>query len=123
MPNADGLEIDYWELNPSSSPVLDFISEVKPEAARARIQKTIEYLGDQGMHLLTNPKIFKKIAKNLYELRVNWGSIAYRILVVVKEKIAYLVHAFRKKTNKISQRHIKLAIQRRNIIYAYVRAY
>lgn len=120
MAPVSPLTIEYWELNANCSPVFDFILEVEPERARAKIQAMIELLGELGMSLLTNPRVFQKIAgvNNLYELRISWGKTAYRILVVVKNSIAYLVHAFKKQKQREMQ-HIRLGIQRRDLIFSY----
>jgi len=120
MSSFTPLQIDYWEINQNCSPVLDFIDQVQPERARAKIQLTINMLADVGMHLLTNPKIFKKITgyNNLYELRISWGKTAYRILVVVREAVAHLVHAFIKQ-KKNERQNIRLGLQRRDILMNY----
>ncbi|MCL5019817.1 MAG: type II toxin-antitoxin system RelE/ParE family toxin [Patescibacteria group bacterium] len=120
MPALSTLTIDYWELNENCSPVAEFIENVEPERARAKIQSTIQLLGDVGMSLITNPKVFRKLTgyDNLYELRVSWGQTAYRILVVIRNAVAYLVDAF-KKQKRIELQHIRLAMSRRKIIMNY----
>lgn len=107
--------IEYWELNEETSPVQEFIAEIRPYEAMAKVQRTVKLLADTGMSLITSPRVFKKLRQNLYELRVSWGKTAYRILVVIKKSVAYLVHAFKKQKGKESQ-HIKIGEKRRDII-------
>ena len=53
----------------------------------------------------------KKIHKELYELRVK-GDIEVRILYGFIGKAAYLVHGFKKKSNKTPKKEIDIALKR-----------
>lgn len=113
------MRVIYWELS-SSCPVLDFI-ENQPPGAGAKMQKIIDYFAEEGMRLLGTSLYLKRVVgyPDLYELRIAWKGIAYRILMVVKGATAWLVHAFRKTKQKIQQQHLKLAMQRRTLIINY----
>jgi len=53
----------------------------------------------------------KKIKRNLYEIRIK-GQDSYRIFYTKIKSIYYLVHMFKKKTQKIPKKEIKVALDR-----------
>jgi phage-related protein len=53
----------------------------------------------------------KKIGNNLFELRVR-GNNAIRLIYCFSKKRIVVLHAFKKKTNKIPQRELKTAVDR-----------
>ena len=53
----------------------------------------------------------RKISKDLYELRIK-GREAVRILYTCRYSKIYLLHAFKKKTQKIPTREINIALKR-----------
>lgn len=53
----------------------------------------------------------KKIAPRLYELRIK-GAESIRTLYTQIGQVYYLIHAFKKKTDKIPKREIKTALDR-----------
>jgi phage-related protein len=112
---ASVMNIEYWELNANHTPVLDFIEE-QAEAAQAKIQKVTDFFEEQGMRLLNTQYMSKLKGVDLYELKIKWKGLAYRIFAVIKGSIAYLVHAFIKKTENTPMREIKLALARKSII-------
>jgi len=109
------MKVNYWETD-NEAPVLSFI-QGEPVKAGAKIQKIIDYFEEQGLSLL-NTQYLKKIQghRELYELRIIWSGIKYRILLVIRDSIAWLVHAFIKTSKKIPLHHLQLADQRRMMI-------
>ncbi len=109
------MTINYWETN-NSSPVVSFM-QGEPAGAGSTMQRWIDFFEQTGMALLNTPYL-KKIQgyKELYELRVKWKGFAYRIMMVVRGSVAWLVHAFRKTTEKTPLHEIKLAVQRQALI-------
>ena len=73
-----------------------------------RTRKLFEYYGFQ-----IGPKYIKKIGKNLWELRA--GKI--RLYLSIKDGTAYGVHIIYKKSQKLPQKDLKLAIKRSKQIW------
>jgi len=53
----------------------------------------------------------KKLQRDLFELRVS-GKVAIRIFYSVIKREFYLLHAFKKKSEKTPAKEIKIAIDR-----------
>jgi phage-related protein len=53
----------------------------------------------------------KRLAPNLYELRIR-GKEEIRILYIFSKQTIFLIHAFKKKTQKTPQKEILIAQQR-----------
>lgn len=77
--------------------------------AFAKVSKIIFLLRDYGP-ILRQP-YSKKVQKNLFELRVP-GAVAIRIIYCCVGGEYYLLHAFKKKTQKIPRRELKIALDR-----------
>ena len=88
-------------------PVMEFIHSL-PESERIRIYSYIRELKTHG-HNLRRP-MADYVTKGLYELRPQANRIFY--FFYLKES-AVLVHAIRKKTDKLPQRDIALALKRK----------
>ncbi len=102
--------IDYWETDAGVSPVLEFMCKESAKA-RAKMQWVIDYFETKGYSLLGTP-FLKKLRRGLYELRIQ----AYRILLVIKNSTAYLLHAFIKKSRKTPSKEIATALARKAIL-------
>lgn len=76
---------------------------------RSKTKAAIEFLEQFGP--LVRPPLSKKIKKNLFELRIK-GLNSYRIFYTKIKSIYYLVHIFKKKTQKIPSKEIKTALDR-----------
>ncbi len=74
-----------------------------------KITRTIEYLERGGPFL--KPPHAKKVARNLYELRIQ-GKEAIRIFYSKTGNKYYLVHAFKKKMQKTPRKEIETALDR-----------
>ena len=97
--------------NRGSTPVIDFMLE-QPADARARMQKSIDFFEKHGLKLLGTHYLKKLHGCELYELRIRFNKIAYRIIFSVVNKVAWLLHAFKKTSNGTPQRHIETALNR-----------
>lgn len=86
----------------------DFIEE-QDEATYAKALQLIRLLGNNGPYL--KPPYIKKIRDKLYELRIT-GKIALRILYVMDHNEYYLLHAFKKKSQKAPERELQTAVDR-----------
>ena len=72
----------------------------------AKTLRMVELLERYGPQL--RPPYSKKIKKDLYELRIK-GKVEVRIIYTFLNGIFHLLHAFKKKGQKIPLREIKLA--------------
>ncbi|MCX6816327.1 MAG: type II toxin-antitoxin system RelE/ParE family toxin [Candidatus Beckwithbacteria bacterium] len=76
---------------------------------RSRIESAIGFLEKYGPFI--KPPLCKKIKANLFELRIR-GQDSYRIFYTFVKGNYYLVHLFKKKSQKIPPREIKVALDR-----------
>jgi len=89
-------------------PVKKFIKE-QDEATYAKILRSILLLRNHGQYL--KPPYIKKLQDKLYELRIS-GKIAIRIFYTMYNDGYYLLHAFKKKSQKTPGRELKIALDR-----------
>lgn len=89
-------------------PVKEFIQK-QDEATYAKILHSVLLLKSNGPFL--KPPYSKKLKANLYELRIS-GKNALRIFYTLHNKVYYLLHAFKKKSQKTPAKEIKTAIDR-----------
>lgn len=89
-------------------PVKEFI-EKQDETTHAKILHAIRLLANNGPYL--KPPYIKKLHAKLYELRIS-GKIAIRIFYTTYNNEYYLLHAFKKKTQKTPTKEFKLALDR-----------
>lgn len=86
----------------------EFMDE-QNEGVYTRILRSIKLLRDGGP-FLRSPDA-KKIDNNLYELRIR-GKEAIRIFYTKTGQGYLLLHVFKKKTQKIPRKELKLAVDR-----------
>jgi phage-related protein len=91
------------------SPVKTFLDSLD-EPTHAKAIKTIELLEIHGPAL--PPPYSKKLATGLYELRVS-GQVAVRILYTNHQGAYYLLHAFKKQTQKTPLKELQTALDRK----------
>lgn len=106
-------EINYYKTQRGRYPAREFIFE-QSESIRARINHSITLLNISGPFL--KPPYMKKISNKLYELRIV-GKEQIRIFYTIYQNKYYLLHGFKKKTQKTPKKEIETALDRmRNII-------
>jgi phage-related protein len=101
-------KVYYYQTNSGQLPVKEFLDKQNIKS-QARIRQAINLLKDRGPFL--KPPYIKKIKEKLYELRIK-SQIAIRILYSPKNNAYYLLHAFKKKSQKTPIRELKTAIDR-----------
>jgi len=105
--------VKFFQNQRGDYPVKEFIIQ-QDEATYAKILGLIKLLKDNGP--LIKPPYVKKIIKNIWELRIP-GKTAIRILYCFISNEFYLLHAFKKKSEKTPFKEIEIAIDRfKNII-------
>lgn len=70
---------------------------------------------DDKIKLWLSGKYTKKIRKDLYELRIT-GQEQIRVLYTTQGRTIILLHAFKKKTQKIPLKEIKTALSRLELL-------
>ncbi len=101
------MEIILWD----ESIELFFLNS--QESTQAKILRTIDLLEKFGNQLAMPHS--KKISNKMFELRIR-GKSEVRIIYTYKNKKAYLLHAFIKKSQKIPKREIKTAKARLRLL-------
>lgn len=98
-----------FETNPTNKPVDEFIRKQQPQT-KAKIVHAIKLLQQYGNKLgMPHAKI---LGAGLYELRIR-GKVELRIFYCFTQgKIIYLLHAFKKQTQKIQNKDIEIAKRR-----------
>lgn len=106
------MKINFWQTSSGSSPVLKFIDEQEDKPA-SRIMKDIDHLEQQGLNLLTTKKMKHLTGyKQLYELITRFMGMGYRIIFTTIGNEAWLLEAFKKKSDDTPQGHIDNAVSR-----------
>ncbi len=105
-------EVLFYKNTRGDNPVEIFIKNQQPQTG-VKIASAIDALEENGPFI--SPQFSKKLDSNIYELRIT-GKIQVRILYTIIGGVFVLLHAFKKKTNKVPFREIKTAIARRNEI-------
>ena len=100
--------VKFFQTARGNYPVKEFI-EKQDEKTYARILHSILLLRENGPFL--KPPYIKKLLSELYELRIS-GNIAVRIFYTFKADIYYLLHAYKKKSQKIPMKDLKTAVDR-----------
>lgn len=103
-----GWKVLFFQTVRGNYPVKEFIEE-QDRSTQTRIAHSIRLLIDYGPFL--KPPDIKKLQDKLYELRIT-GKISIRIFYSIINGKYYLLHAFKKKTQKIPARELKVALDR-----------
>lgn len=105
--------INYFKTTRDTQPVRDFI-EQQDKITRAKIDHSIMLLHVSGPFL--KPPYMKKIANKLYELRIV-GKEQIRIFYTIYQNEYYLLHAFKKKSQKTPSKEIQTALDRMKLLW------
>lgn len=101
-------KVYFFQTARGDYPVKDFIDKLD-KATQTKVAKYIRLLINYGPYL--KPPYIKKLQDKLYELRIT-GKIAVRILYTISGGEYYLLHAFRKKSEKTPQNELQIALDR-----------
>lgn len=109
------MEIEFLEMGRGVCPVQAFLDDLR-EKARKKILRALELFESYDVTYLFRAEIITKMPGyeryNLYEFRVMYQNVKYRVLCCIRNATCYLVHAFIKKTQKTPLKEIKIAIDR-----------
>ncbi len=98
----------FFQTARGDSPVKEFLQE-QDKTTYMKLIHAIELLENGGPFL--KPPYIKKLQNKLYELRIS-GNVAIRIFYTIINGEYYLLHAFKKKTQKTPSKEIKIALDR-----------
>jgi phage-related protein len=101
-------KVKFFQTARRKYPVKDF-AEKQTKATFAKIIRSVELLENYGPFI--KPPYAKKIQNKLYELRIP-GKDAIRIFYTMVNEAYFLLHAFKKKSQKIPKREVKTAVDR-----------
>lgn len=101
-------KVNFFQTSRGDYPVKDFIKE-QDESIYAKILLSIQLLQNNGPFL--KPPYIKKLQNRLYELRIS-GKIPIRIFYTILNNEYYLLHGYKKKSQKTPARELKVAIDR-----------
>jgi phage-related protein len=119
-------ELEFWESELGDCPVKDFLEELKRKdnLSHERINKKIDKLLGWGIADLCKIGYLEKIkSEGLYEFKISVSGIEFRFLGKIDIKNPYLrtfltlcvAHAIKKKTNKLKNKDIEIAMSRLNL--------
>lgn len=101
-------KVKFYQTERGTRPAEDFVRALD-DVTYAKFLQTTKLLADSGPFL--KPPYIKKLQDKLYELRIS-GSIAVRVFYTIFNNEYYLLHAFKKKSQKTPRQEIKTAIDR-----------
>ena len=108
----------YYIDEKGRNPIWEFITSL-PQDERDKCFEYIAYLEEMGEQV--RRPVGDYLGDKLYELRPKQTRLIYFFML---KDSAVLVHAFRKKSNEIPEREIKLALKRMNdFILRYQKGY
>lgn len=105
-------DIILFETQRGEKPVEEFIITKSPQT-KAKLAHLVNLLEIHG-NILGMPHS-KQLAKGLYELRIR-GKEEIRILYCFKGKDVYLLHGFKKQTQKTPSKEIEIALKRLRLL-------
>ncbi len=101
-------KVEYYHASRGTYPVKEFLI-LQDRKVQLKVQSAIQILVQYGPYL--KPPYMKKLAPNLYELRIK-SQIAIRIFYSLKSNTYILLHAFKKKTQKTPDKELRIALDR-----------
>ena len=102
-------QVKFFHNQRGDFPVKDFIEKLD-KSLYIRILRYINLLANKGIYV--QPPYAKKIRNNIWELRIT-GKIQIRILYTYFDNAFYLLHALKKKKQKIPLKEIAIALDRK----------
>jgi phage-related protein len=109
------VEVVFYRDVDGSVPALTWLDEINDRDARIddKLQVKLERLSEEG-HALRRPEA-DYLRDDIYELRVKFGSVNYRLLYFFFERqVAVVSHGLTKEA-EVPKREVDLAIKRRQL--------
>ena len=105
--------VEFYQDQNEQKPVRDFLLSLRPKP-RGKVLQGIQILSEFGIDL---PFPYSsQVEGRLRELRVREGKNQYRILYYGDaNRVFVLLHAFEKRSQRLPQREIRIAMERMNV--------
>lgn len=114
------MEVIFWSTASGDSPIDEFIDAV-PIKAKKKILRTLELVQKYGVGVIRS--CAKVTGTAFYELKVDFDKIFYRIFFVIVKTACFILHIFKKKTNRTSMRDKNVGQRRYNSLMTLYPAY
>lgn len=106
------MKIKYYEKASGRTPVIEFIEKL-PNKLKEQFFEVLLLLESGRQVSMPTGKNLSNIKKGLSEVRLKDSSGIYRVFYFIKKGDAiYMLHAFKKKTQKIPQKEIDIVLKR-----------
>lgn len=103
-------KIEYYETSGGRVLPFEFVEKLSLET-QGRIRNAFRLLEEFGPQVgLPHLKSIKNY-KPLYEIRI-LGEVSVRLICVLEKRTFFILHAFRKRSQKIPKRELKTALKR-----------
>jgi len=103
------MTVEFFPSADEQSQVWEFIDQIEDKKAQKKILATLEAMETMDFEGLYKAEVLRKIGNDLYEIRIQFRNIAYRILCVIRKAAFWLLHAFIKKSQKTPSRMVNIA--------------
>ena len=108
-------QVIFFELPSGQCPVKDFLNDLNEVKDLPYIDHGFERLRKLGNNLRRPQADY--LRDKIYELRVKTRNGQFRFLYFFDKNIICITHGFKKKTRKVPDQQIDLAIKYRNIYF------
>lgn len=106
------MEVRYYKTASGRQPVKEFVESFRPPMQEEYFE-AVRLLERGEMIPMPTSKPLTNVQRGLHELRFKDPSGLYRIFYYIKIKDAiYMLHGFKKKTQKTPQHELKVALRR-----------
>ena len=104
------MKIEFYETSSGRSPVTEFIDK-QPKREQAIILAVLENICTYGFG--AKGATFKQLEGKLWEIKIKTPAGGYRLLyVTIEAHLIYILHAFKKKTQKTPIKELAVARKR-----------
>lgn len=110
---------EFWSASSGNQPVKEFLKEVTRNSPKAvaKISKVNGLLEEKGLQfMMQNGYVDKFKNEGIYEIKVEFNKIQYRIFGVLKGSKFHLLLGFIKKGQKTPPQHLATAVARAKTI-------
>lgn len=109
------MEIELLELTNGRCPVQEFLDGLQPKPHK-KVLRMLELFDENPRAFMMDPELFSKVSGyekyKMYEFRILFNKMLYRILACLTNEKCYLVNAFVKKDRKIRQKELNTTATR-----------
>lgn len=104
------MEILYFKKKNGASPIFDFIESLDMHT-QAKVFRSLDLLEEFGVRMGL-PHTRKLANSHIWELRILGKNHVRFLYIVLNQRNVLFLHGFKKKSQKISMKDIKTAMQR-----------